>query len=86
MPPTKGDVPSPRGKESSLENTSRPWRVRRRNRFVIEASGRPTKERVPFFWGGVVSLPEFMNINLFGKTILVVNKKFGLFVGHPLSQ
>ena len=23
--------------------------------------------------------PEFMNFNLFGKTILVVNKKFGRF-------
>ena len=33
-----------------------------------------------------VSLPEFMNFNLFGKTILVVNVKFGLFLGHPLSQ
>ena len=25
------------------------------------------------------SLPEFMDFTLFGKTILVVNKKFGLF-------
>ena len=32
------------------------------------------------------SLPEFMNFKLFGKTILVVNIKFGLFFGHPLSQ
>ena len=31
-------------------------------------------------------LPEFMNFKLFGKTILVVNKKFGLFWGHPLSR
>ena len=29
----------------------------------------------------VVSLPEFMNCKLFGKTILVVNIKFELFVG-----
>ena len=29
---------------------------------------------------------EFMNFKLFGKTISVVNIKFGLFVGHPLSQ
>ena len=33
-----------------------------------------------------ISLPEFMNFKLFGKTILVVNKKFGLFWGHPLSR
>ena len=34
-----------------------------------------------------VSLPEFMNFKPFGKTILVVNLKFGLFLGgHPLSQ
>ena len=26
------------------------------------------------------SLPEFMNFKLFGKTILVVNVKFGLFL------
>ena len=32
------------------------------------------------------SLPEFMNFKLFGRTILVVQKKFGLFWGHPLSQ
>ena len=32
------------------------------------------------------SLPEFMNFKLFGKTILVVNIKFGLFWGHPLGQ
>ena len=27
-----------------------------------------------------------MNFKLFGKTILVVNIKFGLVFGHPLSQ
>ena len=32
------------------------------------------------------SLPEFMNFKLFGKTILVVNIKFGLSLGHPLRQ
>ena len=32
------------------------------------------------------SLPEFMSFNLFGKTILVGNIKFELFLGHPLSQ
>ena len=32
------------------------------------------------------SLPEFMNFKLVGKTILVVNIKFGPFLGHPLSQ
>ena len=32
------------------------------------------------------SLPEFMNFQLFGKTMLVVNVKFGLFLGHPLSK
>ena len=32
------------------------------------------------------SLPEFMNSKLFGKTILVVNKRFGHFLGRPLSQ
>ena len=30
------------------------------------------------------SLPELMNFKLFGKTILVVNFKFGLVLGHPL--
>ena len=33
-----------------------------------------------------ISLPEFMNFRLFGKTILVVNIKSGLFSGHPLSK
>ena len=32
------------------------------------------------------SLSEFMNFKLFGKTILVVNIKFELFLGHPLSK
>ena len=32
------------------------------------------------------SLPEFMNFKLFGKTVLVVNIKFGLFLGHPLGK
>ena len=32
------------------------------------------------------SLPEFMDFKLFGKIILVVNIKFGLFLGHPLSK
>ena len=31
-------------------------------------------------------VPEFMNFKLFGKTILVLKIKFGLFWGHPLSQ
>ena len=35
---------------------------------------------------GFTSLPEFMNFKLFGKTILVVNLKFRLFLGHPLRQ
>ena len=29
------------------------------------------------------SLPEFMNFKLFSKTILLVNIKFGLLLGHP---
>ena len=32
------------------------------------------------------SLPEFMNFKLFGRTILVGNIKFGLFLGHPLGK
>ena len=32
------------------------------------------------------SLPEFMSFKLFGRTILVVQKKFGLFGGHPLGS
>ena len=33
------------------------------------------------------SLPEFMNFKLFGKTILVVHIKFGLFLAiHPASE
>ena len=42
------------------------------------------------FFGGSLSnfcsLPEFMNFRLFGKTILVKNIQFGLFLGHPLSR
>ena len=34
----------------------------------------------------VDSLPNFINLMLFGKTILVVNIKFELFLGHPLSE
>ena len=55
------------------------------------------REKLDRFAGGVhrspsalvpflVSLPEFMNFKLFGKTILVENKKFGLFFCHPLSK
>ena len=33
-----------------------------------------------------ISLPEFMNFKLCGKTNLVVYIKFGLLLGHPLSQ
>ena len=33
-----------------------------------------------------ISVPEFTNFKLFGKTILVVNLKFRLFLGHPLRQ
>ena len=33
------------------------------------------------------SLPEFLDFTLFGKTILVVvNRKFELFVAHPLRK
>ena len=32
------------------------------------------------------SLPEFMDFKLFGKTILVVNKKFKLFFGQPIRE
>ena len=45
-----------------------------------------------FTWGlpkltFLFSLPEFMNSKLFGKTILVVQKKFGLFWAiHSASQ
>ena len=47
---------------------------------------------VPFFpregghFLGTNSLPEFMNFKLFWRTILVVDMKFGLFLGHPLRQ
>ena len=34
----------------------------------------------------ISSLPEFMNFKFFGKTILVVNIKFRLFLGHPLGK
>ena len=39
-------------------------------------------------WGSdsSFSLPEFLNFELFGRTILVANIKFVLFLGHPLSQ
>ena len=62
--------------------------------FSLKRTQGSRRRKVPF--GGVwylaaaqihvVSLPEFMNFKLFGKIILVVNIKFGLFVGHPLSQ
>ena len=32
------------------------------------------------------SLPELMDFKLFGKTILVVNKKFGLFLASQLGK
>ena len=32
------------------------------------------------------SVPEFMNFKLFGKTVLVENKRFGFFLGHLRSQ
>ena len=35
---------------------------------------------------GVDSLPEFMIFKLVGKTILVVNIKFELFLGYPLRK
>ena len=38
------------------------------------------------FLGLISSLPELMDFILFGKTILVVNKKFGLFLVHPLRK
>ena len=42
--------------------------------------------RVVFVDKHANSLPDFMNFRLFGKTILVVNLKFGRFLGHPLSK
>ena len=41
--------------------------------------------RGEIWWTGI-SLPEFMNFELFGKTILVVNINFELFLVHPLSK
>ena len=32
------------------------------------------------------SLPEFLDFKLFGKTILVVNRKFELFLAHQLRK
>ena len=37
-----------------------------------------------FDW--IFSLPELMNFELLGKTSVVVNIKFELFAGHPLSK
>ena len=38
-------------------------------------------------WMSHNSLPEFMNFQLFGKTIFVVNKKFGLFLAiHSANE
>ena len=38
-------------------------------------------------WFSICSLPEFMNFKLFGKTILVVDIKFGLFWAiHSASE
>ena len=39
-----------------------------------------------FFSDHYPSLPEFMDFILFGKTILVVNKKFGLFLANELRK
>ena len=36
--------------------------------------------------GSESSLAEFMNLKLFGRTILVETIKLGYFLGHPLSQ
>ena len=45
------------------------------------------RQRVTKAESGLIgSLPEFMNFKLFGKTILEVIIKFGLLLGHPLSQ
>ena len=33
-----------------------------------------------------ISLPEFLDFKLFGKTSLVVHKKFGLFLADPLRK
>ena len=32
------------------------------------------------------SLPEFLDFKLFGKTILAVNRKFGLLLAHQLRK
>ena len=39
-----------------------------------------------FLPGLLYSLPEFMDFKLFGKTILVVNKKFGLCLANQLRK
>ena len=59
------------------------WEDRRRRALaVIQRSGLPARDRERERQS---SLPEFINFRLFGKTILVVNLKFGLFVG-PSTQ
>ena len=45
-----------------------------------------TKDAVVAVATNTFSLPEFMNFKLFGKTVLVVNVKFGLFVGPSTQQ
>ena len=57
------------------------------NRVVVEHSELVSATASVILLGIPLSaLPEFMNFKLFGKTILVVNIKFGLFLGHPLSR
>ena len=40
----------------------------------------------PWWLSRTNSLPEFMNFTLFGKTILVVNKKFRLCLANQLGK
>ena len=66
----------------SFDNTAKAW--------ARAKGGLPVMRKNPRQHGSpcleIFSLPEFMNFKLFVKSILVVNIKFGLFMGHPLSQ
>ena len=45
------------------------------------AAGDQGNRRYPF-----CSLPEFLDFIFFGKTILEINRKFGLFMASPLRK
>ena len=63
---------------------------RRRGRTPLRRSCKRGGSSLVVFFGVTPelfpSLPEFLDFKLFGKTILVVNRKFELFLAHSLRK